>query len=100
MRNALLLTTAAALWLGAGLLDARAAADGCPDGTTGMATPADKGTAGEEKPAVQPMEKSAILPNATQHEQSAAPTVQQDGQAVVATECPKPPNQPNNVNKQ
>lgn len=49
-----------------------------------------------EAPAKQPVEKSAILPDADQHGQSAAPTVQQDGKAVTAqTDCPKPPNQPN-----
>jgi len=54
-----------------------------------------KGTS-TEAPAKQPMEKSAILPDADQHGQSAAPTVQQDGKSVTAqTDCPKPPNQPN-----
>ena len=49
-----------------------------------------------EAPAKQPVEKSAILPDADQHGQSAAPTVQQDGKSVTAqTDCPKPPNQPN-----
>jgi hypothetical protein len=49
-----------------------------------------------EAPAKQPVEKSAILPEADQHGQSAAPTVQQDGKTVTAqTDCPKPPNQPN-----
>lgn len=49
-----------------------------------------------EAPAKQPVEKSAILPEADQHGQSAAPTVQQDGKSVTAqTDCPKPPNQPN-----
>jgi hypothetical protein len=49
-----------------------------------------------EAPAQQPAEKSAILPAADQHGQSAAPTVQQDGKSVTAqTDCPKPPNQVN-----
>ena len=49
-----------------------------------------------EAPAMQPVEKSAILPDADQHGQSAAPTVQQDSKTVTAqTDCPKPPNQPN-----
>ena len=52
-----------------------------------------KGSGGIEKAEVQPVEKSAILPNAGGHQESAAPTVQQDGKAVVAqTECPKAPN--------
>jgi hypothetical protein len=45
---------------------------------------------------MQPVEKSAVLPDADQHGQSAAPTVQQDSKTVTAqTDCPKPPNQPN-----
>ncbi|HEX2216350.1 MAG TPA: hypothetical protein VHG27_06615 [Xanthobacteraceae bacterium] len=65
----------------------------CPPAseTTGQA---DKtGPGGMERPAKQPVERSAILPNAAGHEQSAAPSVQQDGKDVVASEdCPKPPN--------
>ena len=42
----------------------------------------------------QPVEHSAILPNIGGHGESAAPTVQQGGNPVVAqTECPKPANQ-------
>ncbi|HEY0567115.1 MAG TPA: hypothetical protein VGD13_03150 [Xanthobacteraceae bacterium] len=53
-------------------------------------------TTSTEAPAKQPVEKSAILPDADQHGQSAAPTVQQDSQSVTAqSDCPKPPNQPN-----
>jgi hypothetical protein len=41
----------------------------------------------------QPVEHSAILPEAGGEKESAAPTVQQDGKSVVAqTECPKPSN--------
>jgi hypothetical protein len=41
----------------------------------------------------QPIERSAILPDAGGEGTSAAPTVQQNGRSVEAqTECPKPPN--------
>jgi hypothetical protein len=46
-----------------------------------------------EPPEKQPVERSAILPDAGGEGQSAAPTVQQNGRSVEAqTECPKPPN--------
>lgn len=52
-----------------------------------------KGSGGLEKAEVQPVERSAILPNAGGHQESAAPSVKQDGKDVMAqTECPKPPN--------
>jgi hypothetical protein len=52
-----------------------------------------KGSGGLEKSEVQPVERSAILPNAGGHQESAAPSVKQDGKDVMAqTECPKPPN--------
>jgi len=61
-----------------------------------QASAAKEGPGGNEPPDQQAVERSAILPSAGQHEQSAAPTVQQNGEAVVAqTECPKPPNHPN-----
>jgi len=67
---------------------------GCPapaQETTGAADRA--GPDGNERPAHQPIERSAILPDAGGEGQSAAPTVQQNGQSVVAqTDCPKPPN--------
>jgi hypothetical protein len=41
----------------------------------------------------QPMEHSAVLPDAGGERTSAAPTVQQNGKSVDAsTECPKEPN--------
>jgi hypothetical protein len=59
------------------------------------AGPAQKGPDGTEKPDQQAIERSAIVPNAGGHEQSAAPTVQQNGKDVIAdADCPKPPNQP------
>jgi hypothetical protein len=51
------------------------------------------GPGGNERPAQQPVERSAILPDASGQEASAAPTAQQHGQSVNAqTDCPKPPN--------
>jgi hypothetical protein len=51
------------------------------------------GPGGNERPAHQPVERSAILPDASGQEGSAAPTTQQHGQSVNAqTDCPKPPN--------
>jgi hypothetical protein len=67
-----------------------AATQNCPPTVSGEMT-GHKG--GEEPPQRQPIEHSAILPDATQQGQSAAPTVQQSGKDVVAqTDCPKPPN--------
>jgi hypothetical protein len=60
--------------------------------TTGTGAP---GSDGIEPPERQPIERSAILPDAGGENQSAAPTVQQDGKSVEAqTDCPKLPNQP------
>lgn len=71
---------------------APAGSTNCPAPAAGETTGA-KGSGGIEKAEVQPVEKSAILPEAGGHRESAAPTVQQDGKAVVAqTECPKAPN--------
>ena len=43
----------------------------------------------------QAIEKSAILPSAGNHENSAAPTVQRDGKSVEAqAACPQDPAQP------
>ena len=66
-------------------------ATNCPAPTS--ETTGAKGSGGLEKAEVQPVERSAILPNAGGHQDSAAPSVKQDGKDVVAqTECPKPPN--------
>jgi hypothetical protein len=60
----------------------------CPPSSTGQTT----GAASDDAKAV---EKSAILPSAGGHEQSAAPTVQRNGQAVEArTDCPQDADQP------
>lgn len=53
----------------------------------------EKGKTGYEPDVKMPAEKSAILPAAPQNDQSAAPTVQQDGKAATAdADCPKAPN--------
>jgi hypothetical protein len=60
----------------------------CPPASAGQTT----GAASDDAEAV---EKSAILPSAGGHEQSAAPTVQRNGQAVEArTDCPQDADQP------
>ncbi len=59
----------------------------CPPASAGTTT----GT-GSDAMAV---EKSAILPSAEGHQNSAAPTVQRDGKAVEArTDCPPDASQP------
>lgn len=99
MRSAILAT---ALILGGGLGPAWAQSTvngkNCPP-TSGsdMTGEAAKrgGSGGLERPEAQPVERSAILPNVGGHDQSAAPSVQQNGQDVVAdANCPKAPNQP------
>jgi hypothetical protein len=53
------------------------------------------GTTGAASDNATAVEKSAILPSAGGHEQSAAPTVQRDGKAVEArTDCPQDADQP------
>jgi hypothetical protein len=60
----------------------------CPSASSGPTT----GAASNDAQAV---EKSAILPSAGGHEQSAAPTVQRDGQSVEArTDCAQDAEQP------
>ena len=63
----------------------------CPP-TASSPSSSTTGSAGEP-PEKQPVERSAVLPDAGGEGQSAAPTVQQDGRTVEAqTECPKAPN--------
>ena len=67
-----------------------------PAGTPSTRT---AGSDGPEPPERQPVERSAIVPDAGGENQSAAPTVQQNGRSVEAqTDCPKPPNQLNAPN--
>ena len=59
----------------------------CPPASAGQTT-------GASPDAADAVEKSAILPSAGGHEQSAAPTVQRDGKAVEArTDCPQDADQ-------
>lgn len=52
-------------------------------------------TSGAASDDAQAVEKSAILPSAGGHENSAAPTVQRDGESVEArTDCPQDADQP------
>jgi hypothetical protein len=52
-------------------------------------------TTGSAQPDAMAVEKSAILPSAEGHANSAAPTVQREGQAVEARQdCPPDANQP------
>jgi len=73
--------------------------DPCPPAaapSTSTTTARAPGSDSTEPPERQPVERSAILPDAGGEEKSAAPTVQQNGKSVEAqTECPKPPNQMN-----
>jgi hypothetical protein len=95
-----ILATALILAGGLGPALAQSAANGknCPPTTSSdMTGEAAKrgGSGGLERPEAQPVERSAIVPNVGGHDQSAAPTVQQNGQDVVAdANCPKAPNLP------
>lgn len=54
------------------------------------------GTAGRDAPETMAAEKSGILPSASGHVESAAPTVQQDGKALPsALNCAQGPSHPN-----
>ncbi len=65
----------------------------CPPPTPQKGLMGEKGKAGYEPQSKQPQEKSAILPSAPQNDQSAAPTVQQDGSSVLGeTTCERDPN--------
>ncbi len=88
-----LLILACVFAMSAGGVGAQAAsATNCPEATAKDNTGA-KGSGGMEKAEAQPVEKSAILPNIGGHQESAAPTIKQDGKEVAAqTDCPKGPN--------
>jgi hypothetical protein len=79
-----------------GPASAQTTSTACPPASSNTGQAAKTGPGGAERPSQQPVERSAIVPNAGGHDQSAAPTVQQNGQDVIAdANCPKPPNQPN-----
>jgi hypothetical protein len=102
MTKLFLATAALALALGG----VPAAAQQSPGAKPDPCPPAARQTTGSTSseyakgpPEKQPMEHSAIVPNAGGHQESAAPTVQQNGKPVEAsTECPKEPNQLNAPN--
>lgn len=89
--------TAAAMLLVASVASAQSIegrGDGNKDLTNCPPASADQ-TTGAASTDANAVEKSAILPSAGNHEQSAAPTVQRDGKAVEArTDCPQDANQP------
>lgn len=61
----------------------------CPPSASGSST------SGAASPDAKAVEKSAILPSAGNHENSAAPTVQRNDQSVeVRTDCPQDADQP------
>lgn len=62
-----------------------------PGAAGGSGTDANE-TTGKATGNAQDVEKSAILPSAGGHQESAAPTVQRDGKSVEArTDCPDEP---------
>jgi hypothetical protein len=64
----------------------------CPPASAATSGAASSDAASTDAKAV---EKSAILPSAENHENSAAPTVQRDGQSVEArADCPQDADQP------
>ena len=84
--------------IAAGTASAQQKIEGRGDATKDLTNcpPAQAGqTSGAASDDANAVEKSAILPSAGGHEQSAAPTVQRDGQAVEArTDCPQDADQP------
>lgn len=92
--RAVMVTLSLAAYLSASAALAQNPHPGCPTGAQATSGEASKtGPGGNERPEHQPVERSAIVPDAGGAGQSAAPTVQQDGKSVVAeTDCPKPPN--------
>lgn len=96
------LLAATALLAMLGSASAMSTRTNCPDqsastssssSTTGVAAPQSQSTTSET--GAQSVEKSAILPSAEQHDKSAAPTVQRDGQSTEArADCPEDANTP------
>jgi hypothetical protein len=96
--NRIVLTAAALLIATAGAASSAEKLEGRGDGNKELTNcpPASAGqTTGAASDDAKAVEKSAILPSAGGHEQSAAPTVQRNGQAVEArTDCPQDADQP------
>lgn len=73
--------------------------DASKDMTNCPPSAARNATTGAASSEAQAVEKSAILPSAGGHENSAAPTVQRHGESVeVHPNCPQDANQPNPKN--
>ena len=94
MTRLFVLPIAAVLTCGSGLVMAQQSAPPLTNchtpGTTGSAP--SKSTDDKATGNAQDVDKSAILPSAGGHQQSAAPTVQRDGKSVEArTDCPDEP---------
>jgi hypothetical protein len=69
--------------------------DASKDLTNCPPSAAQNSTTGTASPDAQAVEKSAIVPSAEGHENSAAPTVQRNGEAVeVRSDCPQDASQP------
>ncbi len=88
--------TAAAILIAASTASAQKL-DGPGDGNKDLTncTSVSPGTTAAASEDAQAVEKSAILPSAGGHEQSAAPTVQRDGKAAEArTDCAQDADQP------
>jgi hypothetical protein len=81
------LATAASAQTPAG--DASKDMTNCPPSST------QRSTTGAASDSAQAVEKSAILPSAEDHQKSAAPTVQRNGESVEARrDCPQDADQP------
>ena len=97
MNRTAVLATVMALGMIAPVLAQAPAASGnaAQDLTNCPGSDAKVSTSGAASADAQAVEKSAILPSAEGHQQSAAPTVQRDGESVEArADCPQDPAQP------
>ena len=92
-----LVVTLSALVLSTGLAAALEPqrGDASKDLTNCTRSSAQESTTGAASSDAQAVEKSAILPSAEGHENSAAPTVQRNGESVeVRANCPQDSDQP------
>lgn len=91
--------TLAATLMTVGIAAAQELPKGAPAPQKETTCPAPGQRTGDPKEAMN-VEKSAILPSAGGHNDSAAPTVQRDGKAVeVQPDCPKDPADPTKSGK-
>lgn len=92
------LTLAATLMM-IGMAAAQDPRKAAPEPEKETTCPAPAQRTGDPKEAMN-VEKSAILPSAGGHDNSAAPTVQREGKAVeVQPDCPKDPADPSKTGK-